>query len=181
MVKIKFEKKNKVRISLTIFVIALCFYLIYYYSGKETKLETELPSEIIPVEEPAATPGIPITTTIEKQTPTKFISGLKCVNSNIMMTFTNILRDKKKISDFTFLIAGKPNRNPDCDLKQLNPGESTFCQNLDGGIKFRKKVEIAVTYPGHNEKAVADCSKSQITTNVVRDIKEFFIKLFGIS
>ena len=119
--------------------------------------EKTTPSGITPIEE-STTPNIPITTTIEKQKPTKFISDLKCVNSNIMMTFTNILKEQKRISDFTFLVAGKLSRNLSCDKIFLEPRESTLCQNLNEGTKFTKKVEVAVTYPGHNEKAVADCS-----------------------
>ncbi len=175
--KRKIKKSNTIRISLTIFVIALAIYLIFNYPEKETKIEVESPSEIKQV----ITPGIPITTTIEKVKPTKFISDLKCVNGDIMMSFTNILRYPKDISDFSFFVAGRVNRNPDCELTHLEPGESTFCRNLNAGIKFRKKVLVAVGYPAHYEKAVVDCSKSVITTNIVRDLKEWFIKLFNPS
>jgi len=165
-------KRNVVLISLIILIIVLFIYLINLEKPKG-KLETESPSQI-------TTPEILITTTIQKTKPTKFISDLKCVDSYITMTFTNILKEKKEISDFSFFVAGKVNRNPDCELTELEPGESTFCKNLNAGVKFRKKVEIAIGYPVHYEKAVVDCSNSKITGNIISDIKELFIKLFGI-
>lgn len=174
----KRKKSNSVKIALTIFVVILAIYLISYYSNKpvEKPIETESPSEI-----PKPTPEIPITTTIEKQKPTKFISDSKCVSGNIMMTFTNILKKPKKISDFTFLIAGRANRNPQCELTELEPGESTFCQNLNGNLRFRKKVLIGIGYPAHYENTVVDCRTPRITANIVKDIKNFLIKIFGIS
>lgn len=178
MKKVK-KRQNSVKILLTIFVIALFIYLIFYYSEKEKEKKdsiiTETPSQISP------TPEVPITTTIEKNKPSTFISDLKCVNGDISMTFTNILNKEKKLSDFSFFIAGRVNRNPNCDLKVLQPGDSTFCTNLNSGIKFREKVLISVGYPGKYEKAVVDCKKKNSATgNIINDIKNLFIKLFGI-
>lgn len=175
MKKLK-KRNNSVKILLTIFVIALFLYLIFYYSEKKNNsIVTETPSQI------SSTPEVPITTTIEKTKPTTFISDLKCINGDISMTFTNILSKEKKLSDFTFFIAGRVNRNPTCDLKILQPAQSAYCTNLNSGIKFKEKVLISIGYPGKYEKAVVDCKKrTSATANIIKDIKNFFIKIFGI-
>lgn len=175
MKKVK-KRQNSVKILLTIFIIALFLYLIFYYSEKKNNsIVTEAPSQISP------TPEVPITTTIEKTNPTTFISDLKCINGDISMTFTNILKQEKKLSDFSFFVAGRIYRNPTCDLKILQPGQSAYCTNLNSGIKFKDKVLISIGYPGKYEKAVVDCrKKTGVTGNIINDIKNLFIKLFGI-
>ena len=175
----KIKKRQHAAKILLALIVALLIYFSVYYPNHAKPIITETPSEIKPTE--VTTPNIPITTTIEKTKPTTFISDLKCINGDISMTLTNILNTEKKLSDFSFFIAGRVNRNPNCDLKILKPGESTYCAALNSGIKFREKVLVSIGYPGKYEKAVVDCKKKNIATaNIIRDIKEFFIKVFGI-
>ena len=136
----------------------------------ELEDETEIPEEIIEeaveeVEEVVEEPKeeVPLVKT--------FISDAKCEDGIISLRLNNLYDDNINVDWSTFFISGKINPNPDCDMQELEPGESTFCGNVGGFPRIgRRRVAIAI-YKHTTVGATVDCgSNNMITGSVIGEL-----------
>lgn len=144
---------------------------------EETKVEevVEEVKEEVPIEEE-------VTEVIEKPVVKTFISNEKCEDGIISLNLNNLFNDTINVKWSTFFISGKININPGCDKESLEPGESTFCNNV--GVFPRKGLRrVAIAIYKHTTIGVTvDCGTNLLTGSAVEEpIYYGFSPLFFIA
>ena len=82
---------------------------------------------------------ITIIETAREEAPNELLTSLRCIDNKIEGVVTNTLDETMDLSKAIVHINGILNRNIQCDIYKLEPGESTFCENFISNIKPKTK------------------------------------------
>lgn len=101
--------------------------------------QEQISEEAVPPTPPFAEDLIKPPETARAEAPEQLLTELRCVDNKIEARITNILNEKMELSKAVIFINGLLKRNPECDKSVLEPGESTFCENLISKVNLKDR------------------------------------------